>query len=114
MQDNEFIEPEQSEFLETFGADRVAISGDVASFLVKIDADPDNTIELTYDVIARSVRVRWLHNAAVVADLYKERVDRLSVDKHGSIEIASRGTDLASKLTIEVYPIRISEVQLAF
>lgn len=113
MSDYEFIEPEESEFLETFGAERVAIPGATASFMVDIAVDDRNKLELSYDVIARSVRVRWIQDSVLLADLFREQVNRLAVDGSGVIRISTRGADLTGELTIEVYPIRIIDVFLS-
>ncbi|WP_378737129.1 hypothetical protein [Nocardia brasiliensis] len=113
MSNYEFIEPEESEFLETFGAERIAIPGATASFLVNIVADDRNKLELSYDVIARSVRVRWVQDSALLADLFREQVNRIAVDKSGVIRISTQGADLSGELTVEVYPVRIADVFLA-
>ncbi|WP_454198401.1 hypothetical protein [Nocardia sp. Marseille-Q1738] len=113
MPDHEFVEPEESDFLEAFGAERVAIPGTTASFVVNIDADDRNKLELSYDVIARSVRVRWIQDSVLLTDLFREQVNRIAVEGSGIIRISTRGADLAGELTVEVYPIRISDVFLA-
>ncbi|WP_067807924.1 hypothetical protein [Nocardia beijingensis] len=113
MADHEFIEPEESEFLEAFGADRVAIPGATASFVVSIDSDDRNELELSYDVIARSARVRWLQDSMLVVDIFREQVNRISIEGGGVIKISTSGVDLSGELAVEVYPIRIRDVSLA-
>ncbi|MEU1547966.1 hypothetical protein [Nocardia sp. NPDC005745] len=108
----EFIEPGESDFLETFGAERVAIPGVTASFAVNIDSDDRNRLELSYDVIGRSARVRWIKDSTLLVDIFREQVYRISVDRSGIIRIATSGIDLKGELTVEVYPIRISDVSL--
>lgn len=113
MVEYEFIEPEESDFLNTFGAERIAIPGSTASFVVNIEPDDRNKLELSYDVIARSARVRWIQDSAVLADIFREQVNRISVDSSGIISISTRGDDLTGELTVEVYPIQIRDVFLA-
>ncbi|CAM4430681.1 hypothetical protein NONI108955_27545 [Nocardia ninae] len=113
MSDYEFIEPEESELLETFGAERVAVAGTVASFVVDIVADERNKLRLSYDVIARSARVRWTQDSVLLADIFREQVTRISVDRAGIIRISTRGPDLSGELTVEVYPIRVTDVFVA-
>ncbi|QBS42927.1 hypothetical protein [Nocardia sp. CS682] len=113
MSDYEFIEPEESELLEIFGAKRVAVAGTVASFVVDIVVDDRNGLELSYDVIARSARVRWAQDSVLLADFFREQVTRISVESAGIIRISTSGTDLTGELTVEVYPIRITDVSLA-
>ncbi|MFC8044623.1 hypothetical protein [Nocardia sp. NPDC057353] len=113
MTDDRFIEPAETDFLETFGAERVPLPDSVGAFRVRIDSDPENALELTYDVIARSVRIRWTRGTEPVADLYREQVSRLSVGGDGVLTVLSGVPELASELTVAVYPIRISDVQLA-
>ncbi|MEU1998356.1 hypothetical protein ABZ511_28295 [Nocardia gamkensis] len=112
MADYEFIEPEESDFLETFGAERVAIPGATASFVVNIDSDDRNRLELSYDVIGRSARVRWIQDSTLIVDIFREQVNRITVDRSGIIKIATSGIDLKGELTVEVYPMRISDVSL--
>ncbi|MGQ4617307.1 hypothetical protein [Nocardia sp. R7R-8] len=113
MAEYEFIEPEESDFLEVFGAERVAIPGTTASFIVRIHADDRNKLELSYDVIARSARIRWLQDSTLLADIFREQVNRIIVETRGVIKISTKGSDLAGELTVEVYPIRISDILLA-
>ncbi|BDU02496.1 MULTISPECIES: hypothetical protein [Nocardia] len=113
MADYEFIEPEESEFLEAFGAERVAIPGATASFVVSIDSDDRNKLELSYDVIARSARVRWYQDSTVLVDIFREQVNRIAVGGGGTIKISTSGVDLSGELTVEVYPVRIKDVSLA-
>ncbi|PXX66620.1 hypothetical protein DFR70_103369 [Nocardia tenerifensis] len=112
MSDHEFIVPEESEFLETFGAERVAIPGTIASFVVDIVPDDCNKVELSYDVIARSVRVRWMQDSTLLMDIFREQVNRIAVDRKGIVRISARGGDLSGELTIEVYPVQITDVFL--
>ncbi|MEU0872286.1 hypothetical protein [Nocardia brasiliensis] len=113
MSGNEFIEPEESDFLEVFGAEREAIPGEVAAFFVNIVSDNRNSVALSYDVIARSARVRWTQNSVMLVDIFREQVNRISVDKAGVIVISTEGDDLGGELTVEIYPIRISDRLLA-
>ncbi|MFF7942009.1 hypothetical protein ACFZC5_20035 [Nocardia gamkensis] len=112
MADYEFIEPEESDFLENFGAERVAIPGSTASFVVNIDSDDRNRLELSYDVIGRSARIRWIQDSKLIVDIFREQVNRIAVDRGGIIKIATSGVDLKGELTVEVYPMRISDVSL--
>ncbi|WP_043719871.1 hypothetical protein [Nocardia asiatica] len=112
MAEYEFIEPDESEFLEAFGAERVAVPGAAASFVVGIYSDDRNKLELSYDVIARSARVRWLQDSMVVVDIFREQVNRIAVDHGGIVKISTSGIDLSGELAIEVYPIRIRDVSL--
>ncbi|MFR9772036.1 hypothetical protein [Nocardia sp. SC052] len=112
MDDHEFIEPEESEFLEAFGADRVAIPEATASFVVSIDSDDRNKLELSYDVIARSARVCWLQDSMLVVDIFREQVNRIAVERGGVFMISTSGVDLSGELSVEVYPIRIRDVSL--
>jgi hypothetical protein len=112
MRPIEFIEPGESDFSEAFGAERVAIPGATASFAVNIDSDDRNRLELSYDVIGRSVRVRWIQNSTLLVDIFREQVYRIAVDRGGVIRIATSGIDLEGELTIEVYPMRINDVSL--
>ncbi|WP_159839649.1 hypothetical protein [Nocardia sp. CY41] len=112
MADYEFVEPEESEFLEVFGAERVAIPGATASFVVNIYSDDRNKLELSYDVIARSARVRWYQDSTVLVDIFREQVNRIAVEGSGVINITTSGVDLSGDLTVEVYPIRITDVSL--
>lgn len=66
----EFIEPGESEFLHVFGAQRIAIPASTASFMVAIESDNRNKLKLSYDVIARSARIRWIKDSAVLVDLF--------------------------------------------
>ncbi|WP_280342152.1 hypothetical protein [Nocardia abscessus] len=109
----EFVEPEAADFLNTFGAERIAIPGSTASFLVEIEPDDRNKLELSYDVIARSARVRWLKDATVLVDLFREQVNRIAVDGSGIITISTSWDDLAGELTVQVYPVQIRDVFLS-
>ncbi|WP_067464176.1 hypothetical protein [Nocardia amamiensis] len=113
MPDHEFVEPEESDFLEAFGAERVAIPGTTSAFVVNIDSGDRNKLELSYDVIARSVRIRWMQDSTLIVDLFREQVHRIAVEGSGIIKISTKGADLAGELTVEVYPIRVREVFLA-
>ncbi|WP_156161416.1 hypothetical protein [Nocardia vulneris] len=109
MSGNEFIEPEDSDFLEVFGAEREAIDGEVAAFSVNIVSDSRNSVALSYDVIGRSARVRWTQDSVLLVDIFREQVNRISVDKAGVLRISTEGDDLTGELTVEIYPVRISD-----
>ncbi|MBF6167435.1 hypothetical protein IU486_22140 [Streptomyces gardneri] len=109
----EFIEPGESEFLHVFGAQRIAIPASTASFMVAIESDNRNKLKLSYDVIARSARIRWIKDSAVLVDLFREQVNRIAIDGSGIITISAGWDDLTWELTVEVYPIRIRDVLLS-
>lgn len=113
MSDSEFIQPTESDFLLAFGAELRPVTGEGACFVVGIDIDSQNELELSYDVVARSARVRWTLDSAVRVDLFREHVNRVVVENCRTIGISTRGSGLAGELTIDVYPVRIIDTLLS-
>ncbi|WP_433577956.1 hypothetical protein [Nocardia brasiliensis] len=113
MSDSEFVQPTESDFLLAFGAEHRPVPDEVACFVVGIDIDSQNELELSYDVVARSARVKWIRDSAVCVDLFREHVNRIAVENGSTIRISTRGPGLAGELTIDVYPVRIADTLLS-
>ncbi|WP_147471753.1 hypothetical protein [Nocardia stercoris] len=110
----EFIEPDEVEFLNTFGAEKSAIPGEESAFRFDIEGvGDDGKVQLSYDAVGRSAQVIWLRRDREMARIYRENIHQISVDPSGAIRIENDSSDISSVLIVEIYPaVRITDTQL--
>ena len=109
----EFVVPTDEEFLDAFGEIPAQAGDEPTTRSVRLDNGAGEEVELTYDVLGRSVRFRWYRGPVLMLDLYREAATRMTVSSGrgiGGVSVAFEADGFAGKLDLQVFPtVRVTD-----
>ena len=104
----QFVVPDEVDILATIGTEPEAVDGEEPTVRqLRFEAPNETWLMLAYDLLARSVRLRWGQGDDTLIDLYREGAVRLVPqwrDQSGSIRIDFETDELSGALTVNVHP----------
>ncbi|MFB9903873.1 hypothetical protein [Allokutzneria oryzae] len=102
-----FVVPAFDEFVEVFGVGPRRADGADTVYEFEFALDGDDFLGFSYDIVWRSVRVRWLRQEDVLVDVFREGADRLVLEDGGAecgLAVDFRTASLAGQLRVQVFP----------
>ncbi len=109
----EFVVPTDEEIIDAFGEAPEQVGDEPTIRSVCLDNGAGDQVELTYDVLGRSVRLRWHRGPVLMLDLYREAATRMTVSSGrgvGGVSVTFETEGPAGKLDLQVYPtVRVTD-----
>lgn len=111
MANEEFHTPEPIDFLETFGVEPILIDEDV--FEIDLSDVAEEPVRITFNPMARSVRLVWNKGGESIVDIFREGASRLRIEENGGesrlcVDFSLGGA--AGTLYLTVFPtLRVSD-----
>jgi len=112
----EFVVPTDEEILDALGQAPEQAGAEPTTRTVRLDNGAGDEVELTYDILGRSVRCRWHRGPVLMLDLFREAATRMTVSSGrgaAGVTVAFETDSLAGTLDIQVYPsVRVADALL--
>ncbi|MEV7195093.1 hypothetical protein AB0N81_25285 [Streptomyces sp. NPDC093510] len=113
----EFVVPDDQEVLETIG-EWPETEEDSEARVLTLQGEGDEQMYLSYDALARSVRVRWKNSSGEkTLDIFREGATRMAVHSSSRstyFSIEFQMGECAGKMSIQVFPNLAVTDQLLF
>jgi len=113
----EFIVPDDQDILEAIG-EWPETEEDGSARLLTIPGQEQESIQLSYDALARSLRVRWRNRSGhEVLDIFREGATRMTVRSDRSSTFLSLEFDMgecSGEMEIQVFPTLAIKDRLLF
>lgn len=101
----ELVVPSTLEVLESVGVEPVAPESGSTVRVLTLEADDQNSVSFSYDVVGRSVRVLWKTGSRVALELFREGAVLIGFRRDGDatvIEVDFETDSLAGNLEVKV------------
>lgn len=109
----EFVVPTDEEILDAFGEIPAQAGDEPTTRSVRLDNGTGEEIELTYDILGRSVRFRWYRGPVLMLDLYREAAARMTLLSGygvGGVSVAFEADGLTGRLDLQIFPtVRVTD-----